>query len=168
MSDNIEIKIRKQNRRSMMMRPIPGGVEIFIPHYYSEDDPEVQRFIKKGLPKVKQYIGEVPPEKTSREQILAMVKDYAARMGVKATRVQLREMKRKWGSCSSRGSVTLNAHLTWLDPKIVEYVVCHELAHLIVFDHSEAFWQLVEKHMPDYEERVIALSEVERILWDGV
>lgn len=168
MVDKLTIKIRKQNRNSLLMRPVPGGVEVFIPHFFSEDHPEVQRFIEQGLPKIEAHIGGIPPEKTSREQILGMVADYAKRMNVQPTRVQLREMKRKWGSCSSRGSITLNAHLTWLEPRIVEYVVCHELAHLVELNHSPQFWAVVAQHMPDYEERLASLQAVERILWDGV
>ena len=108
---------------------------------------------------------EVPPEKTSRQKIREMVNTYATKMGVKPKRVQFRDMRRKWGSCSSKGTVTLNSHLTWLEPDIAEYVVCHEVAHLIELNHSKQFWALVEQHMPDYEARLSRLREIEGTLW---
>lgn len=168
MPEKYTIKIRRQNRSSMLMRPVPGGVEVFIPHFFTEDHPEVQKFIQQGLPQVQDHIGDIPPEKTSRQQIMEMVADYESRMGVRASRVTLREMKRKWGSCSSKGSITLNTHLMWLEPAIVEYVVCHELAHLIELNHSDRFWALVERYMPDYEQRLADLKAVEQIMWSGV
>lgn len=165
MTDELNIKIRRQNRRSMMMRPIPGGAEVFIPHYFDEHDKEVQTFIKKALKKLEKHMKDLPPEKTSRTQIMKFVEDYAQKMGVQASRVQMRDMTRKWGSCSSKGTITLNTRLMWLEPPIAEYVVCHELAHLIELNHSKKFWSLVEKHMPDYLQRLDALRVAEKGLW---
>lgn len=159
-----EIKIYRQNRRNFMMRPVPGCVEVYIPYQFQEDDRVVQDFITEGLHQIGDKIPEIPPEQTSRTVIKAMVKDYAKRMNVKATRVQFRDMRRKWGSCSSKGTVTLNARLTWLAPHLAEYIVCHELAHLIELNHSRSYWAILQKHMPDYKDRLKELREVEKTL----
>ena len=159
-----EIKIYRQNRRNLMMRPVPGAVEVYIPHQLSEDDPDVQDFIAKGLKKFGDNIPEIPPEVTSQKAIKAMVKDYVKRMEVNASRVQFRDMRRKWGSCSSKGTVTLNSRLTWLEADLAEYIVCHELAHLIELNHSKKFWAIVEQHMPDYKARIKELRRVEKTL----
>lgn len=159
-----EIKIYRQNRRNLMMRPVPGAVEVYIPHQLTENDSIVKDFIAKGLRKIGDNIPNIPAEKTSRETIKFMVRDYAKRMNVQASRVQFRDMRRKWGSCSSKGTVTLNARLTWLDTDIVEYIVCHELAHLIELNHSKKFWAIVEQHMPDYKTRLNELRSVEKTL----
>lgn len=159
-----DIKIYRQNRRNLMMRPTVGAIEVYIPYQLNLDDKLVQDFIAEGIAKFGDNVPEIPADKTSRESIKAMVKDYAKRLDVKATRVQFRDMRRKWGSCSSKGTVTLNSRLTWLDPDLVEYIVCHELAHLIELNHSKKFWAIVEQHMPDYKARLDNLRRTEKTL----
>ncbi|MEM9954097.1 MAG: M48 family metallopeptidase [Chloroflexota bacterium] len=159
-----KIKIYRQKRHNLMMRPTVGMVEVYIPYQLSADHPDVQAFIKKGLAQFGDNIPEAPPERTSQKAIKAMVKDYAQRLNVKASRVQFRDMRRKWGSCSSKGTVTLNSRLTWLDAHLAEYIVCHELAHLIELNHSKKFWKIVETHMPDYRARLDELRRVEKTL----
>jgi predicted metal-dependent hydrolase len=159
------VKIYKQKRNTMMLRPVPGGVEVYIPHTLRKNSRQVKQFIQMGLRKVAAEIPPVPPERTSRQAILAMVEDYAARIGVQPTRVQMRDMRRKWGSCSSKGTVTLNTRLTWLQKHLVEYIVCHELVHLMELNHSQRFWGLLAQHMPDYKTRLDELRRVEKTLW---
>lgn len=161
----MDIKIYKQKRRSMMLRPFPGGIEVYIPYQFNENHPSVKRFINEGIKKFKDAVPDVPPEITSRATILALVDDYAQRMTIRPTRVQLRDMRRKWGSCSSKGTVTLNSRLMWLERPIVEYIICHELAHLIELNHSKRFWAIVEQHMPDYRERMKQLRDAEKHLY---
>lgn len=159
-----EIKIYRQNRANLMMRPTVGALEVYIPYQLSEDDKLVQDFIAKGVEKFADAIPDIPPDVTSRKTIKAMVKDYAQRLNVKASRVQFRDMRRKWGSCSSKGTVTLNSRLTWLEPDLVEYIVCHELAHLIELNHSKKFWAILAHHMPDYKARLQELRRIEKTL----
>lgn len=159
-----EIKIYRQRRATLMMRPVPGAIEVYIPYQLKENDRVVKDFIAKGLRKFGDNIPDIPPEVTSKQTIKRMVKDYAERMTVKASRVQFRDMRRKWGSCSSKGTVTLNSRLTWLEADLAEYIVCHELAHLIELNHSKKFWAIVEQHMPDYKARLKELRRVEKTL----
>ena len=161
----LDIKIYRQNRANLMMRPTVGALEVYIPYQLSEDDTLVQDFIAQGVAKFADKIPEIPPDLTPHKAIKAMVKDYAQGMNVKASRVQFRDMRRKWGSCSSKGTVTLNTRLTWLEPDLVEYIVCHELAHLIELNHSKKFWKIVETHMPDYKARLKELRRVEKTLY---
>lgn len=79
------------------------------------------------------------------------VKYYAEKIGVQPNRITLREQKTKWGSCSSRGNLNFNWKLIMAPPEALDYVVVHELCHLIELNHSPAFWALVEGHMPDYK-----------------
>ena len=162
---DLNITIRRQKRRSMMMRPVPGGLEVYIPHWMSEQSAEVQGFIAKGRARFAGSIPLVPEERTPLAQIQAMVPRWAARMQVQASRVQFRDMRRKWGSCSSKGSITLNTRLTWLPEDVAEYVVVHELAHLIELNHSKAFWSLLGRYLPDYAARQAALRRFEQALW---
>lgn len=64
--------------------------------------------------------------------------------------VRLKYNYSNWGSCSSRGVINLSTRLLFAPPDVIDYVIIHELAHLIEFNHSEKFWDLVRKAMPDY------------------
>jgi hypothetical protein len=160
-----ELKIIRQYRSKLLMRVVPGAIEVYIPHRLTANHRVVKEFIQEGLKELSSLVPEIPAEKTSRTLIEAMLVDYMARMQVKANKIQFRDMRRKWGSCSSKGTITLSTRLSWLDPEIVEYIVCHELAHLIQLDHSAAFWAIVEKYMPDYKARLQDLRAAEKILW---
>jgi predicted metal-dependent hydrolase len=66
-------------------------------------------------------------------------------------RASVRRQRTRWGSCSVRGTISLNCCLVFQDPQIVRYLFAHELAHLRHMNHSEAFWALVERIEPDYK-----------------
>lgn len=64
----------------------------------------------------------------------------------------IRKMKTRWGVCNKKlEKVTLNYNLIYKDTKYLDYVIVHELSHFIHFDHSKAFWQLVEENEPNYK-----------------
>lgn len=153
MSTHPPIKIRRQNRRSMMMRPVPDAIEVYIPHWMPENAPEVQRFIAEGLKQLQPHFIESPATQTSESEVRRMLSTWSARMGVKATRVQFRQMYGKWGSCSSKGTLTLNRAMFWLPPDLAEYVVVHELAHLREMNHGAGWRALMSQHLPDWEAR---------------
>lgn len=67
-------------------------------------------------------------------------------------KLKVRSMKTRWGVCNKRdNSVTLNLELIKKDPSYLNYVIVHELSHLIHFNHSKAFWASVEKYCPEYK-----------------
>jgi hypothetical protein len=65
-------------------------------------------------------------------------------------RVSIRSQRTRWGSCSTRGTVSLNCSLLFLASEVVRYLFVHELAHTRHMNHSASFWRLVEKIEPDY------------------
>jgi len=75
---------------------------------------------------------------------------YAPLLNVVPQAVKLSEAKTQWGSCTAKGSVRLHVQLIKLPPRLIDYVVVHELAHLRELNHSAAFWQLVESACPDF------------------
>ncbi len=68
------------------------------------------------------------------------VHDLASRHGLRVKRVTVRDQNSRWGSCSSKGTLSLNWRLILLPPAIQDYVILHELAHLRVMNHSDRFW----------------------------
>ncbi|HTN95014.1 MAG TPA: SprT family zinc-dependent metalloprotease [Gallionella sp.] len=75
---------------------------------------------------------------------------FAPLLNVAPRSVKLSEAKTQWGSCTAQGAIRLHTHLIRLPPRLIDYVVVHELAHLRELNHSPAFWQLVESVCPDY------------------
>lgn len=77
----------------------------------------------------------------------------AERQGITADRFELRRMKNRWGSCTTEGRILLNPDLIIAPKQCIEYVIVHELCHLQEHNHGPAFYQLLNKLMPDWEQR---------------
>ena len=76
---------------------------------------------------------------------------YAPEIGVSFGRVAIRDQKTRWGSCSQKHNLNFNWKLIMAPQEALNYVVIHELCHLIEFNHSARFWSLVSRQMPEYE-----------------
>lgn len=74
---------------------------------------------------------------------------------------KLRSMKSRWGSCSSKGNISLNVKLVQVDVELIDYVILHELCHLREFNHSRAFYALLDKVIPDWREKRAKLNKYE-------
>lgn len=81
------------------------------------------------------------------------VRYYAQRFGLKYQKIRISSARTRWGSCSSRGTLSFTWRLVMAPLDVVDYVVVHELAHLREQNHSAAFWAEVEKMMPDFKPR---------------
>ena len=75
---------------------------------------------------------------------------FAAKLGVSTPRLFLSNAKSRWGSCNSKQEIRLNWRLIQAPPHIINYVICHELAHLKEMNHSQKFWAIVGKIYPEY------------------
>jgi predicted metal-dependent hydrolase len=99
------------------------------------------------------YVGNGRPWLTRRVELLA------PRLSVTPNHVDVRDLGYRWGSCSVKGGLNFHWRTLLLPPRIIEYVVAHELVHLEVRDHGAEFWRRVERVMADYEERKQWLAE---------
>lgn len=88
----------------------------------------------------------------ARTKITARVEYYHSITGGHYTSITIRDQKTRWGSCSSRGTLSFNYRLIFAPPKVLDYVVVHELCHLTHMDHSKNFWNMVGSIMPEYKE----------------
>ena len=78
---------------------------------------------------------------------------WADRIGVKVREIHLRQMQRKWASISMKGRLTLNTDLLNLPEALTEFVIVHELVHLLVPNHGKLFKSFMSAYLPDWEER---------------
>lgn len=87
----------------------------------------------------------------ARSQFENRVAFYHKITGGKYTSITVRDQKTRWGSCSSRGTLSFNYRLIFAPPAVLDYVVVHELCHLTHMNHSRDFWSMVAAVMPDYQ-----------------
>ena len=74
---------------------------------------------------------------------------HAAAIGMKVTRITVRDTKSRWGSCSAAGSLSFSWRLIMAPEPVLDYVVAHEVAHLIEMNHGPRFWKLVRTMVAD-------------------
>jgi predicted metal-dependent hydrolase len=89
----------------------------------------------------------------AEEAFSARVAHFKGLLGVEPLRVRVKQQKHRWGSCSAKGALNFNWQLILAPAEILDYVVVHELCHLIALNHSPRFWEHVERVLPDFRER---------------
>ena len=94
--------------------------------------------------------------------LTARVAHFAPLFGVEPPVVRIKDMRSRWGSCSSGGRISLHWGLVLLSGDVLDYVVVHELAHLREMNHSARFWRGVEEILPDYRGRRARLKATGR------
>lgn len=92
-------------------------------------------------------------KKKAKEFILARVDHFAEQLDVHHGLISFRNQKSRWGSCSARGTLSFNWRLVMASPEVIDYVVVHELTHLVHHNHSRQFWATLGELMPDYKAR---------------
>ena len=80
-------------------------------------------------------------------------------MNVTVSDLKVKQFKARWGSCSLKKIISLNWILVKAPLDVIDYVIVHECCHLVHFDHSKQFWNLVNDYMPDYKEKKRWLKE---------
>lgn len=114
-------------------------------------DPRLQYLVKKYKKKAKSYIYE-------------RVEYYRTMTGGSYRTIRIGDPKTRWGSCSSNGTLSFSWRLMLAPPRVLDYVVIHELCHLTYMDHSREFWEKVASIDPDYKEHKKWLKENEEKL----
>lgn len=94
------------------------------------------------------------------EELERKVACYSNLMNIPNTKslsINVRDYKRRWGSCDSKGGLSFNWRIIQAPIEVLDYVVVHELAHCHEFNHSKRFWNIVSQQMPDWKERQLWL-----------
>jgi predicted metal-dependent hydrolase len=96
----------------------------------------------------------------AQEFLAPALEECARELGFSFERIIIRRQRTRWGSCSTRGTISLNCCLLFQRPEVVRYLLIHELVHTMHMNHSRRFWQRVARHCPEYE-------SLDRELLDG-
>ena len=145
---------------------IGGIITVTIPRYGSKRRAELFVTAKSNwLIKKINMLGFISPEmkiysidhyKLHREAALALVKEklthWTKQKKFFYSSVTIRQTKTRWGSCSSNGRLNFNYKILFLPTELQDYLIVHELCHLIHHNHSTAFWNLVEELIPAYRQ----------------
>ncbi len=89
---------------------------------------------------------------------------WAPIIGVNPARITIKDQKTRWGSCSSLGNINYNWRVVMAPPQVLDYLVIHELCHMLVPNHSPRFWEQVQRFSPDYQNHRKWLSDNGKIL----
>jgi predicted metal-dependent hydrolase len=119
-------------------RIAPDLFNLTVLHPLAQDESEVAELVGKWL----------------RDEAWSLVVPraavYAQMLDRESPALRLSNARSEWGSCNARGEIRLNWRLVQLPPALAEYVVAHEVAHLVELNHSPRFWALVEQLMPGH------------------
>lgn len=91
-------------------------------------------------------------KKRARQDVREIVGSYGERYGLVPRSIRVADLSNSWGSCGPEGNILVNWQLIFAPRKVLEYVVVHELTHLIERNHGERFWNVLASFLPSYEE----------------
>ena len=120
------------------LRVTPDLFNLTILHPRAQDEMEIAKLVGKWL------------KEEAWNIVAPQVQIYAQRISSVVPPLRLSNARSEWGSCNTRGEIRLNCRLVQLPPALAEYVVAHEVAHLVELNHSPRFWALVETLMPGH------------------
>jgi predicted metal-dependent hydrolase len=166
--DGLKIEAERKRVRNIRLYVSPKDQQphLTVPFYASEKFAlefvnRNMNWLKKTLEKIKnnppvlQNLPEISKEEIEnlKHLISGMVPVWEFRLGVNAKAWKLRKMKSRWGTCDIKTQrITFSTGLIKKPLRCIEYVVAHELAHLIVANHSAKFYAVIEKHFPYWKE----------------
>jgi predicted metal-dependent hydrolase len=135
-----DLRLRPQAGRARVHRVVGDGErgdELLVPDDPAAATAAIERWYRRS----------------ARDEIAPRLDAAVAALGCSYARLTIRNQRTRWGSCSSSGALSFNWRLLLAPAPVLDYVVWHEACHLRVMDHSPRFWQLVQRHCPDYQQQ---------------
>lgn len=168
--EHIPVQVTRKNMKSIRLKVTPlGQVRVSAP--FGVSDAEIIRMVESRIDWIRSQqkaFAQSPQseaERATKEEQRAwkkviqacvppLVETWEPILGVKVAQLTYRNMKTRWGSCQpSTGKICINTRLALYPPECLEYVVVHELCHLLVANHGPEFKTLLNKVMPDWRKR---------------
>lgn len=169
--DGVTITVTKKRMKNMYLRikKEDGTVLISAPHQMS--DVRIERFARERIEWIKKYQQKYAGAKQQRaadreldtaeirrrkqllkRQVELLVAKWEPVMGVKVSGITIRQMKTRWGSCNvMTHHININLALLYKPEECLEYVVVHEMTHILEASHNEVFWGYMTKFYPDWK-----------------
>jgi predicted metal-dependent hydrolase len=164
----VELQVRRSTRvrghRIVVRHGLPP--ELVVRPQASEAD--VDAALAYHLPWLERQLAQLPPpqlgldrlrlteaqgRREARARVSLIAQSEALALGVRYRRLALRDQRSRWGSCSSKGTLSFNWRLVLAPHDVLDYVVVHEVCHLVEHNHGRAFWRLLERRRPGYREQ---------------
>jgi len=120
---------------------------------------QLEKAAKPSLGLERLRLTEQQGRREARARISLIVQSEAAALEVAYERLTLRDQRSRWGSCSSKGALSFNWRLVLAPHDVLDYVVVHEVCHLVEHHHGPEFWKLVERRRPGYRDSKRWLDE---------
>ena len=161
------IQIKRSKRRTLAAEVTPDERVIIRAPLHMKDK-DIERFIEKTSEWINEKLGAVRARNEQRlpaltqDEIKALadeakkdiperVERFIPQIGVPVGKITIRNQKTRWGSCSGKNNLNFNCVLMLCPEDVRDYVVVHELSHLIEHNHSKRFWAIVSQILPDYK-----------------
>jgi len=157
----MNIEITKSFRKTLSIHVKNGVVIVKIPFFMTKKS--INDFIDKHKSWIEKRLNSdtksiIDDSKISEYKIKA--KEYIPKRTIEIAKkhqitfgtIKITSAKTRWGSCTSKRNLNFSYRLILCPEKVIDYVICHELAHLKEMNHSKSFWREVEWLMPDYKE----------------
>ncbi len=165
-----EYRLIRSKRRTVALEIRPdGALWVRAPRWVPRA--WIEREINAREEWIARRIANLPPPRTAPSEtelaalraaaaayIPARVAHFAAVMGVTPAAVKINAAQKRFGSCSSKGSLNFSCRVMAYPPEAIDYVVVHELAHLTYMNHGAAFYDCVAAVLPDYKQRIALLK----------
>lgn len=166
---NLDYKIKRMKRKSVALYVLKDGtLEVRAPHRVSEtfiNDFVTQKkdWVIKVKNKQSNYVAlpEINAKDCEKLRFETSIKanSYLSQFSGKLpVKVNIRKQKSVWGTCNKNGTISINLLSCLLPDYLFEYIMIHELCHLIELNHSPKFWTLVSSYLPDWKTRRTALK----------
>ena len=166
----IEIKYSKRKTLSVSVRDgrvvvrSPIGlprqrINAFLEKHRAWIEEKLEKSISRVDPIAQMSKSEIEKlREKARTVLTSKTEFYSKIMGLKCGRITITGAKTRFGSCSSKGNISFSYRLMLYPEEAIDYVVVHELAHLLEMNHSPRFYAVIEKILPDYKSRIKLLK----------
>lgn len=137
LGDELTLTVIREERKTGRIKQIQNRLLLWIPY---DADYEFRRLLVEKW--YRKMASELLPQKAER---------FAKTLGVHYEGISVKDQKSRWGSCSSKGNMNFNFRILMAPKEVCDYVIWHELCHLVHMNHSEEFWNLVGSVCPRYK-----------------
>jgi predicted metal-dependent hydrolase len=136
---DLPVRLVSASLRNISLRVEAEAITVFCPSALLGERARLERALRQEL------------QHQARQDAQRLLVEESARLGLRHGELRLADQKSLWGSCAANGNISLSWRLVMAPPAVFRYVVVHELCHIRHHDHSDAFWALVARQLPDFE-----------------